>query len=107
MNQTSLDINAQWQLEMETSGPNDLFYIRALYSRTERTLPQDDVELEALMRNRKIQSYALGFWEALQNKLGDDPVKVMSPVANEKGSLSDYNQGVLAGLEYKMTLESN
>lgn len=107
MNQFSLDLEARLQLEMESSGPNDLFYIRALFSSLELELPKDDIKLEALMLDRKLQSRALGFWEALNNKLDDDPRLIMSPVANEEGSLSDYNEGVLAGLEYKRNQKLN
>lgn len=103
MNHTPNDPIADKQLFLEFIRPEDLFYIKAYFSRTGQSLPENEAELDSLMLNSALQSYCLGFYEALRNKLGDDPKRVMSPVANETGSLSDYNRGVLAGLEYKKT----
>lgn len=102
-----LDSIAQHQLELEQIRPDDLFYIKAYYSRIGLSLPESKEELDRLMLNRELQSFCLGFWEAINNKLDDNPERIMSPVGREPGSLSDFNRGVVAGLEYKEKELSN
>jgi hypothetical protein len=107
MNHTQSDPTAENQLFLEQIRPDDLFYIKAYFSRIGQSLPEEAVELDSLMLNSRLQSFCLGFYEALRNKLGDDPKKIMSPVANEEGSLSDYNLGVLEGLKHKRSQREN